>query len=45
MTNLIMHPWHLLLTILAGDVHEEQQQVIEYLRTEIDWRIAPESID
>jgi putative transposase len=29
-----MHPWHVLLAFLAGAVHEEQQQVIEYLRTE-----------
>jgi hypothetical protein len=34
MANFIMQPWHLLLAILAGAVHEEQQQVIEYLRTE-----------
>ena len=34
MANFIMQPWHLLLTVLAGAVHEEQQQVIEYLRAE-----------
>ncbi len=34
MANFIMQPWHLLLAILAGAVHEEQQEVIEYLRNE-----------
>jgi putative transposase len=34
MANFIMQPWHLLLAILAGAVHEEQQRVIGYLRTE-----------
>ena len=34
MANFIMQPWHLLLANLAGAVHEEQQRVIEYLRTE-----------
>jgi putative transposase len=34
MANFIMQPWHLLLAILAGAIHDEQQQVIEYLRTE-----------
>ena len=34
MTTFIMQPWHLLLAILAGAIHEEQQRVIEYLRTE-----------
>jgi hypothetical protein len=34
MANFIMQPWHLLLAILAGAVHDEQQKVIEYLRTE-----------
>lgn len=34
MTNFIMQPWHLLLAILVGAVHDEQQQVIEYLRAE-----------
>jgi hypothetical protein len=28
------HPWQLLVTILAGRMNEQQQQVIEYLRTE-----------
>ncbi len=32
--NFILHPWQLLLTILAGWIKEHQQQVIEYLRTE-----------
>src|ERR1035438_3405088 len=27
-------PWHLLLSILAGWIHDEQQKGIEYLRTE-----------
>lgn len=34
MTNTILQPWHLLVTIMAGMVNREQQQTIEYLRTE-----------
>ena len=34
MANFIMQPWHLLLTVLAGAVHKELLQVIEYLRAE-----------
>ncbi len=34
MTNTILQPWHLFLTMLAGMVNREQQQAIEYLRTE-----------
>ena len=32
--NFILQPWHLLHLILAGWVNRQQQQVIEYLRTE-----------
>ena len=32
--NLILQPWHLFLLVLAGWVNREQQQVIDYLRTE-----------
>jgi hypothetical protein len=32
--NFVLQPWHLLLTILAGLINRQQQQVIEYLRTE-----------
>ena len=32
--SFILHPWQLLLIILAGWVNQQQQQVIEYLRTE-----------
>src|SRR5450631_4325119 len=32
--SFILHPWQLLLAILAGWINEKQQQVIEYLRTE-----------
>ena len=32
--DFIIHPWHLLLTILAGLVNREQQRLIDYLRTE-----------
>ena len=32
--NFILHPWQLLLLILAGWVNRQQQEVIEYLRTE-----------
>jgi putative transposase len=34
MANHVLQSWHLLLTILAGIVNREQQQVIDYLRTE-----------
>src|SRR6266446_6696650 len=32
--NFILQPWQLLLVILAGWVHRQQQEVIDYLRTE-----------
>jgi hypothetical protein len=32
--HFILRPWQLLLTILAGWIQEQQQQVIAYLRTE-----------
>ena len=32
--SFVLHPWHLLLMILAGLVNREQQSVIDYLRTE-----------
>ncbi len=32
--NFVLHPWQLLLVILAGWVNRQQQAVIEYLRTE-----------
>jgi hypothetical protein len=32
--KFVLHPWHLLLTILAGLINRQQQEVIEYLRTE-----------
>ena len=32
--SFILHPWQLLLVILAGWINHQQQQVIEYLRTE-----------
>ena len=32
--NFVLQPWHLLLTILAGLINRQQQEVIEYLRTE-----------
>ena len=34
MANVILQPWHLFVTIMAGMVNREQQQAIEYLRTE-----------
>lgn len=34
MTNFIIQPWRFLLTALVGIANEEQQHVIEYLRTE-----------
>ncbi|MCO6045476.1 hypothetical protein NG895_16315 [Aeoliella sp. ICT_H6.2] len=32
--QFILQPWQLYLTLLAGWMNREQQQVIEYLRTE-----------
>ena len=32
--RFVLQPWHLLLTILAGLIHREQQEIIEYLRAE-----------
>jgi putative transposase len=32
--NFILQPWQVLLTILAGLINRQQQEVIEYLRTE-----------
>ena len=34
--SLVFYPWHLLLVILAGWVNQQQQQIIEFQRTEID---------
>jgi hypothetical protein len=32
--SFVLQPWQLLLVILGGWVNRQQQQVIEYLRTE-----------
>ena len=32
--NFVLQPWHLLLVILAGWINQQQQEVIESLRTE-----------
>jgi putative transposase len=32
--NFVLQPWQLLLAILAGWSNRQQQEVIEYLRTE-----------
>ena len=32
--SFILHPWQLYLVILSGWINREQQEVIEYLRTE-----------
>src|SRR5450631_555594 len=32
--NFVLQPWQLLLAILAGWINRQQQEVIEYLRTE-----------
>ena len=32
--SFILHPWQLLLVILAGRINQHQQQVVDYLRTE-----------
>ncbi len=32
--SFILQPWQLLLVIMAGWVNDQQQQIIDYLRTE-----------
>ena len=32
--NFVLQPWHLLITILAGLINRQQQEVIDYLRAE-----------
>jgi putative transposase len=32
--KFVLHPWHLLACIVAGHANREQQQIIDYLRTE-----------
>ncbi len=32
--NSVLRPWQFALIVIAGWMHREQQQVIEYLRTE-----------
>ena len=32
--NLVLHPWQLMLMFLASWFNRQQQEVIEYLRTE-----------
>ncbi len=32
--KFVLQPWHLLLIILASWINRQQQEVIEYLRTE-----------
>ena len=32
--NFVLQPWQVLVTIVAGWINHEQQQLIEYLRTE-----------
>ena len=32
--NFVLQPWQLLLVVLAGWIHRQQQEVIEYLRAE-----------
>jgi len=34
--DFVMRPWHIIFIFLAGWVNQEQQKVIEFLRTEID---------
>ena len=38
--NFVLQPWQLLLLILAGWINRQQQEVIEYLRTENQILIA-----
>jgi hypothetical protein len=41
--NSLLHPWQLLLLILAGWINQREQDVIEYLRAEN--RVLREKID
>jgi hypothetical protein len=34
--SFILHPWQLLLVILAGWVNQQQQQIIDFQRTETE---------
>jgi len=34
--SFLLHPWQLLLAILAGWINQQQQQIIEFQRTEIE---------
>ena len=34
--SFILHPWQLLLVVLAGWVNQQQQQIIDFQQTEID---------
>jgi hypothetical protein len=34
--SFILQPWQLLLVILAGWINQQQQQIIDFQRTEID---------
>jgi hypothetical protein len=31
--SFVLHPWQLLLSIVAGWIHDEQQKIIDYQRT------------
>ena len=34
--SFILHPWQLLLVILAGRINQQQQQIIDFQRTAIN---------
>ena len=38
--NFVLRPWQLLLLVLAGWINRQQQEIIEYLRTENQVRKA-----
>lgn len=39
--NFVLQPWHLLLTILAGLINCQQQEILEYLQADPNRPVIP----